>query len=139
MRSLALLTSTFTVFASLAFAPAARAESPADAVAPTDPAQTVMKHRYHLGFTGGLAYATARHPELLDSSFLAPSLGIHAGYSVTPKWMVGFELTTIEQYVTREGPGDRFAPATGLQPQAGCSKCAPPAEGGFLGRVTAVF
>jgi len=129
MRSLALLPSCLSLAAGLLVASAANAQ---DAAPPQEP----NPKPFYVGISGGFAYATARHPNLLATSFAAPTLGLHAGYNVTERWSVGLEISAMEKYVTREGPGDLFAPKYTL---AGCTNCETPPEGGFIGSITSVF
>jgi hypothetical protein len=89
-----------------------------------------------VGISGGFAYATVRHPELLATSFAAPTLGLHAGYNVTERWSIGLEVTTMEKFVTRDSPGDPFVPK---HPLAGCTNCELPPSGGYIGSITSVF
>jgi hypothetical protein len=131
MRALALLPLSLSLVAALLVSPAANA---ADEERPQ--VQPVAPPAWHVGISGGFAYATASHPELI-ASFLAPTLGLHAGYNVSERWNVGFEVTTMEKYVAREGgTSARFAPK---YPLAGCTNCEAPPPGGYLMSVTTVF
>jgi hypothetical protein len=130
MRSLALLPSCFSLAACLLLSSAARAEGDV-ALAPQQQARP-----FYVGITGGFAYATVRHPDMLSASFATPTLGLHAGYNVTDRWSVGLEVTTIEKFVERDGPGDPFVPK---YPLAGCTNCQEPPTGGYIGSITAVF
>jgi hypothetical protein len=132
MRSLVLLPSLLSLCAGLLLSPAANAQAQSDSGA--DPAPAMRPH--YVGISAGVAYMTARHPELLASSFAAPTLGIHAGYNINDRWSVGFEITTAEKYVSRKSAGDPFVP---IGPLAGCTNCEPPPIGGFLGSITALF
>jgi hypothetical protein len=135
MRLHALVGSTLALVAFCLAAPAF-AQEPAADVAPFVP--TAKPRPYFVGISAGVAYVTVRHPEILASSFAAATLGLHAGYSFNDKWSVGFELTTAEKFVTREGPYALFVPE-GLSPQASCDSCPEPVPGGWLGQITALF
>lgn len=131
MRSLALLPSCFSLAACLLLASAANAAEGDSAPAPEQ-----KPHPFYVGITGGFAYATVRHPEMLSTSFAAPTLGLHAGYNLNDRWSLGLEVTTIEKFVTRDGPGDPFVPK---YPLAGCADCPPIPDGGYIGSITSIF
>lgn len=99
----------------------------------------IKPKRYFLGISGGSAYATVVHPELKSSRFSALTLGLNAGYLLSDKLSVGFELLTIEKYITRPGPQAIFSPEGTYSPLAGCDKCGPPPPGGWVAQTTAVF
>jgi hypothetical protein len=95
---------------------------------------------WHVGLSGGATYATMRVPTVRPTSFTAATLGMHAGYNVTERLSVGFELQTAERYMSRDNGFDPFAPAGTSQPQVRCDNCPEtPTTGGWLGKVTAVF
>jgi hypothetical protein len=136
--------------ACLLISPAVSADSPAptgvNEINPTVPRQDIEKalaardRRFFIGALGGVAWATASHPQLLTSRFVAPTLGLHAGYAISPHWAIALELTTIEKSVTRATPSDLFSAAS-VQPQAGCLTPCPTqgGTGGELLRITALF
>lgn len=106
--------------------------------APPPPAPP-RERPFFVGATGGVAWASAEHPELLSSDFTAATLGLHAGYVLSPQFALGFELTTIEKTVAKDRPGGLFAPAGAVGPQAECNGCQEPIPGGELMQVTAVW
>ncbi|WP_156339257.1 hypothetical protein [Chondromyces crocatus] len=53
---------------------------------------------------------------------------------------VGLEFMAFEKYMRRtDGGGDLFAPASSLEPQAGCQTCEPAKPGGKLMAISASF
>jgi hypothetical protein len=89
-------------------------------VDPADIARDLAKSERPLfvGASGGIAWATVRHPEMVPSSFAAPILGLHAGYVFTPTWALSLEFTIIEKPVKRtEGTG-KFTPVSSLESQS---------------------
>jgi len=52
---------------------------------------------------------------------------------------VGIELSTFEHGMIRSSGTDPFTPTNFLTPQAGCTNCQPPAQGGWISETTAMF
>jgi hypothetical protein len=100
---------------------------------------TTKEKRAFIGMTGGAAYAAIDHPLVINSGFAAATLGMHAGYNVSERWAVGIDCSTVEHSMARDNGIDPFAPVGYTQPQAGCTNCEPPAQGGWVGKATAVF
>lgn len=134
MRTKALVVSTLSL---LAFCSASLAEAAEGA--PPSYGLSSKPRPIFVGISAGVAYVAVKHPELVSSRFAAATLGIHAGYAITPRWSVGFELTTAEKSVTRDGPGIPFEPMGSYKPLAGCDKCEPAPPGGWLGTTEALF
>jgi hypothetical protein len=100
---------------------------------------TTKENRAFIGLSGGAAYAAIDHPLVAGGGFAAATLGLHAGYNVSDRWAVGFDLSTVEHFMTRDSGIDPFSPVGYTQPQAGCDDCEPPPVGGWVGKTTAVF
>jgi hypothetical protein len=132
MRLHALVGSTLALLTVCLAAPVAFAQEAAPAVA----AATPKPRPYFVGLSVGVGYMTVRHPEVLAPSFAAATLGLHAGYSFNDKFALGFEITSAEKNMSREGPHLPFAP---YSTQAGCNNCELPPDGGWLGKTTAIF
>lgn len=126
------LASTLALLAALVTASAASAEEPA----PDAPVVPAKPRPFHVGLSGGVAYQTVRVSSVIPTQYMAATLGLHAGYSVNDKLMIGFELLSIEKDMGRAGPYSEFDP--GLAPQAGCSDCQHPV-GGWVRDTTAIF
>ncbi|MDI1481972.1 hypothetical protein [Polyangium sp. y55x31] len=137
MRISLIVASKLALLATLVTAStASAADVPADA--PADAPIVPEKPRlFHVGISGGVAYHTVRVPMVIPTEYAAATLGLHAGYNVTERLSIGFEVTTIEKNMGRNGPFQSFDP--GLAPQAGCNNCEPPPFGGWVKNTTAVF
>ncbi|MDC3953698.1 hypothetical protein [Polyangium jinanense] len=134
MRISLLVASKLALLATLVTVSASAAEdAPVDAPPPV-PAKPRL---FHVGISGGVAYQTVRVPMVIPTAYAAATLGLHAGYNVTDRLSIGFEVSTIEKNMGRGGPFQSFDP--GLAPQAGCNNCEPPPFGGWVKNTTAVF
>ena len=126
--------STLALLATLVTAGAASAEEPPP---PDAPVLSVKPRPFHVGLSGGVTYQTVRVPMVTPTAYAAATLGLHAGYNVSERFSIGFEVLTIEKTMGRKGPYNDFDP--GLAPQAGCNNCEPPPFGGWVKNTTAVF
>jgi len=131
MRLSVLVASKLVLLATLSSVTSAGAEE--DRATPPAP----IERPWHVGMSAGLAYATVRHTTVIPSSFTAPQIGIHAGYNVSERLMVGFELSSYEKYMSRDNGRAPFTPV-GYTPQRRCDDCEIPA-GGWVAKVTASF
>jgi len=105
--------------------------------APATPAAAARP--FFVGGSAGIGWSTVTHPELLSSSFTAATLGLHAGYTLSPLVALGFEFTTLEKSVAKDVPGGLFSAAGAVRPQASCTTCDEKVAGGELMQVTALF
>jgi hypothetical protein len=78
--------------------------------------------------SGGVAWAKAHHENFATNSFVGATLGLHAGYSLTPRWALGLDFNAVEKSVTRSG--SNFTTDSLVEPQGGCGDCLPPDPGG---------
>ncbi len=100
---------------------------------------TAKEKRVFVGISAGMAYAMVEHPLIKSNGFGTAALGMHVGYSVSERWTVGIELSTFEHGMKRTSGTDPFTPTSFLTPQAGCNKCEPPPQGGWISETTAMF
>jgi len=130
MRSLALaLAPQFVSLACLLLSSAAWSQPGINEINPQVPREDIERalaareRPLFFGAMGGIAFVTARHPELLASSFTSAMMGVHAGYTINQSWAVALEFTTVEEPVERKSATTPFASAETVRPQAGCFLC----------------
>ncbi|MBK9262675.1 MAG: hypothetical protein IPM54_23095 [Polyangiaceae bacterium] len=100
---------------------------------------TTKEKRAFIGLSGGAAYAMVNHPQILTDGFAAATLGLHAGYNVSERISVGFDVFTVEHGMKRSEGTEPFIPTGYTRPQAGCTNCEPPPKGGWVSETTAMF
>ncbi len=149
MRSLALASSLVSL-ACLLVSSAAWSQPNVNEINPQVPQEDIdralaaTERPLFFGAIGGVAFVTARHPDLLPSSFTSAMMGVHAGYTINQSWAVALEFTTVEEPVQRTSDSVPFSSVETVKPQAGCFLCpdlryADPPESGDLIGITAVF
>lgn len=92
-------------------------------------------HQLFLSGSAGASWAFFQHP-MLTGTTLAPTYTLQAGFSISPRFVVSAELEGLSQHVRRELHASPFELVTA---GADCTKCADPAQGGWITSTTVSF
>jgi hypothetical protein len=79
-------------------------------------ALSARERPFFVGVLGGFAWATVSHPQVHTGDFMTATMGLHAGYAMSPRWALSFELTAIEKVFARASRHDLFSVDPNLQP-----------------------
>jgi hypothetical protein len=113
--------------------------APRSALAESGEASSPVRHPYFIGVSGGVGWVNPSYEGIAPQSLVGASIGVYAGYALTPKFTLGLEFTTIEKDVARLNAFDPFSASLPRQSQAGCSDCEPPATGGWVPETSLFF
>jgi hypothetical protein len=119
----------------LALASEVRAEPAQSPPSAATSSSAAVPQPYWLGISGGVGWAYVNHPNVVTPSFAGATFGMHFGYTVTPKWAIGIDFSTIEKEVDRFGVSRTYGVDSMIMPQipsdVGCPACPDQVTGGM--------